>query len=160
MPKYRLLTMEELQSLEKEFVEFLVLNGIVADDWEKIKKEDPDKALKITDLFSDAVFEQVLRNVKYLQKTTKKELFVFECLKDKIKLIGLSAVSIEEADLTNADYVEKAIEQPPKGFNIFNTEKEYAKVREIEIFEMLKSGALVSDEKLYTVLQRSLEKSN
>ena len=52
MPKYRLLTLEELQELEKEFVEYLVLNGITADDWEKIKKENPSSARHIIELLN------------------------------------------------------------------------------------------------------------
>jgi hypothetical protein len=44
MAKYRLLTLEELKSMEKEFVDFLVLNGIPGEDWVKLKDTDPDRA--------------------------------------------------------------------------------------------------------------------
>ena len=38
--KYRRLTIEELQNLEKEFISFLVVNGIPSEDWEQIKKDE------------------------------------------------------------------------------------------------------------------------
>ena len=41
MVKYRALTHEELESMEKEFIDFLVLNGITGEDWEKLKNEKP-----------------------------------------------------------------------------------------------------------------------
>ena len=44
MAKYRLLSSDELKALEKEFVEYLVVNGITADEWERLKKEENDKA--------------------------------------------------------------------------------------------------------------------
>lgn len=46
MAKYRLLTHEELIELEKEFIDFLILNSIVASDWMKIKNEEPEKATR------------------------------------------------------------------------------------------------------------------
>ena len=37
--KFERLSNNELRSLEKEFIQFLVVNGIVAADWEKSKKK-------------------------------------------------------------------------------------------------------------------------
>ena len=93
MPKYRLLTQDELTSMEKEFIDYLVLNSIIADDWQKIKAETPEKAEKIIELFSDVVFEKILRSVKYLLKQTPKELFAFYCEAEKIHLV-LSLIHI------------------------------------------------------------------
>ena len=43
MPKYRLLTQDELNELEHEFINYLVLNGITAEDWEDIKKSKQER---------------------------------------------------------------------------------------------------------------------
>ena len=44
MTKYRRLTLEELEELQKEFVDFLVINGITAEDWVKLKDNEVDKS--------------------------------------------------------------------------------------------------------------------
>ena len=58
--KFRRLTNEELQELEKEFVQFLVSNTVTADDWEKIKEDNPERAEGLIEIFSDIVFEKVI----------------------------------------------------------------------------------------------------
>ena len=68
MAKYRLLTIEELQEMEKEFVDYLILNGIYSDDWVSLKNDDPDKVQKIIHLFSDVVFENIMRKTQFLKQ--------------------------------------------------------------------------------------------
>ena len=41
--KYRYLTDQELQILEKDFVQFLVANGIDNDEWVRVNKESKRK---------------------------------------------------------------------------------------------------------------------
>ena len=100
MPKYRLLTKEELEALEKEFIEYLIVNGIMADDWVEMKEEQPEEANKIIDLFSDVVFEGIMLKVQFLERVSKKELQTFHCLKDKIILVGMKATDNPEADFS------------------------------------------------------------
>ena len=82
MAKYRLLTLDELQELEHEFINYLILNGIEAKEWEKLKTEDKPAAEKIVELFSDVVFEKIFRKVEYLEQRNSKEIRCFQCLQD------------------------------------------------------------------------------
>ncbi len=75
--KYRRLSTDELQELEKEFVHFLVSNGIAADDWVKLKEEENDKAEALIDTFSDVVMEKVLGKVDFLEKREKSSVLFF-----------------------------------------------------------------------------------
>ena len=59
-PKYRELTTLELKELEKEFIDYLIVNGITADDWVKIKEEQQEKAEDIITLFSDSTKTPVI----------------------------------------------------------------------------------------------------
>lgn len=77
MAKYRLLTIEELKELENEFVEFLVLVGITADDWVKIKCEKPDKADSMITLFSDVVFEKIMRKTQFPERRRSNDIRTF-----------------------------------------------------------------------------------
>ena len=152
MPKYRLLTLEELQELEKEFVEYLVLNGITADDWEKIKKENPSSARHIIEFFSDVVFESIMRKVKYLELRTAHEVKVFQCLESKLVLVAMQSTVDPDIDFTNTAYIKNAMNNPPPGLKVYTSEKTYGKVREIEIFEMIRAGALITGDQLFKSL--------
>jgi len=49
MPTYRALSLDELKLFEKEFTEYLAINGIDAELWKKIKETDEEKVHKIID---------------------------------------------------------------------------------------------------------------
>lgn len=150
MAKYRLLTTDELQELEKEFVEYLVVNGIVAEDWELLKKEDKKKAEKIIDLFSDVVFESVLRKIDFLELRTPRRLYCYQCLEEKIILIGLEGD--DNTDFTDSSYVNAALKEAPSGIEVIMTEKAYAGSREEELFRMLDRGHEIADGRLFKAL--------
>ena len=46
------------ENLKEDFVDFLVVNGIDAEEWTKLKSNNPDKAQHIIAQFSDVVFER------------------------------------------------------------------------------------------------------
>ena len=61
-PKYRLLRDDELKSLEKEFIEFLIVHGVDGDLWEKMNQQDEKKAKDLVVLFSNVVFDKIVEN--------------------------------------------------------------------------------------------------
>ena len=152
MPKYRSLTTEELKGLEKEFIDFLVLNGITGEDWVKLKEQHLAKAEKIIDQFSDVVFEGIFRKVKYLEYRGKKILKTFQCLPDKLVMVVMEADEASDANFTDPAFIQKATTQPPKDLRVYIAEKKYTKSREEELFDLTESGCEVSDGKLFKAL--------
>ncbi|NQY10419.1 MAG: hypothetical protein HRT71_13010 [Flavobacteriales bacterium] len=152
MAKYRLLSTKELNEMESEFVEYLILNGIAADDWEKMKKDENEKAEKIVDLFSDVVLEGVMQKIEYLELREKTEIKTFQCLKDKLVLVGMSAPKNSDADFTDPNFIKNSMTSPIAGLEVYTSDKKYTKDREQDIFEMINSGCSVSDGKLYKAL--------
>ena len=150
MPKYRHLTKEELESLEKEFVEYLIVNGITADDWESMKHERKEDAEKIVSLFSDVVFEGIMRKTQFLEYRSKKELKAFQCLADQIVMMALEGD--EHADFTDEVYVQQSMASPPEGIKIFSARKAYNKQRELELFDMIQQGCQMTDGKIFKAL--------
>ncbi|MDX1650845.1 MAG: DUF6495 family protein [Brumimicrobium sp.] len=147
MPKYGQLTREELTALEKEFVEFLVINGVSADQWKQLKQNSPDKAEGVIEQFSDVVWEGVLRKIRFLEFRSKNEIKTFQCLQDKIVLMGLK-INKTEVDLSSEiDY--EALRKNPPLTNVYSLEKKYEKNRETEIFEMIENGCFRSDGTLF-----------
>ena len=152
MAKYRLLRREELEELEKEFVDYLILNGITADDWKKIKEHDCNKAEEILDLFSDVVFEGIMRKTKYLDRRGISKLETLQCLNDRFVLVCLDASKVNDANLTDNAFIQRVTEYPPKGIEIFTTEIKYKKQREMELYEKVQQGFQISDSQLFKIL--------
>lgn len=149
--KYRSLTLEELHALEKEFVDYLVLNGITADDWKRLKQNDPEKAEDIITLFSDVVFEGILRRVSYLEYRDRSEVRAFQCLGEKMVLVGMRS-DVGGIDFRDSRFLEDAAKNPPAGIQVFTTDKKYKKPRESELFEMIEAGCTITDGRLFKVL--------
>lgn len=149
MSKYRALNLQELESLEKEFVDFLVLNGIMHDDWIKMKNEDPKAAQKMTELFSDVVWESILRKAKYLDFRSPNSIKCFQCLADKIVLVGIDS---DDTDMSTKEFAALQAKDFPDDVVAFTTEKKYSKVRELELFDMINWGCEISDGALFKQL--------
>lgn len=149
MPKYRALDLVELESLEKEFVDFLVLNGIMHDDWIKMKNEDPAAAQKMTELFSDVVWESILRKAKHLDFRSSHSIKCFQCLDEKIVLVGIDS---KDTDMSTEKFAQMKTQDYPDDIEVYTTEKKYAKNREQEIFDMINWGCEISDGQLFKKL--------
>ncbi len=154
--KFRRLHKEELQELEKEFVQFLATNSITSDEWEKMKKEENEKAEKIIDIFSDMVFQSILSSVDLLELKEKQEIKFFKFLDEKVKMIGIKAEGTSDLDFTQPDSPNKMMEQLHASgaqLKLLSAEKKYAKEKELEIFAMMEAGCLISkDSHLYDTL--------
>lgn len=157
--KYRRLDVEELQEMEKEFVRFLATRSIPGPDWEKIKAEQPDKMNMLLDEFSDLVFEKILTGITYLEMKTPNDLKTFRCEKEKIDLIGLTVEGNSQIDFTRDQTPEEMIAQfklSGAKLKMYQAEKNYKGNRELELFNMMESGCLISKGELYMML-RSLK---
>ena len=53
---FRKLTEDELEELKEEFVQYLVANGVDAELWEQLKKDEPEKSDLFVQQFSNVVF--------------------------------------------------------------------------------------------------------
>ncbi len=157
MPKYRLLTDSELIEMKQDFINYLVINGITSDEWKKLLETDKEKAQTIVDLFSDVVFEKILRSVNFVLKTTKKEIIAFHCMEETIEMCGLIAGEQLDVDFTNHEVIASLIANPVKGLETINAEKPYSKTRELEIFELTQNGGLISDGNVFNALKTIID---
>ena len=155
--KYRRLTHDELAELETEFVRFLATNSIPADDWLKMKENEPQKVNELINVFSDTVFESILKKVAYLEHRSPRDLRLFKCDEGRIYLIGLKIEGITSIDFTENLPAETMINRFKAAssnavLKMYRAEKSYKKERAIELFNMMEKGALISDGKLYESL--------
>jgi hypothetical protein len=150
--KYKRLSSEELHSLEKEFVDFLVANGIVASDWESIKSEKKAEAEQIINHFSDVIFEGIMRKVNFLEFRDSKKITIFQCLEKKLVSVTMDASKIENANLLDNSFISQAVSNPPEKLEVFTSEKDYEGNREEELFKMTEKGCFITDDKLFKTL--------
>lgn len=155
--KYRRLTNDELAELETEFVRFLVSNTVTGDDWEKIKKDDPEKAEGLIEIFSDIVFEKTISNIEYLEMKTPKDLKIFRCNKENIELIGLKVEGESNLDFTRdlpAEEMMAQLKMSNAKLQLYAADKKYKNDdRSQELFQMMQWGSLISDGKLFHLLK-------
>ncbi|MGB3466380.1 MAG: DUF6495 family protein [Cyclobacteriaceae bacterium] len=147
---YRRLTIEELEPLEKEFVDFLVVNGITAPDWVKLKEETPEKGEEMVDLFSEVVFEGIFRKVKFLEIRSNRFIHAYQCLENKMILVGMES-SDPGLDLSKGD-LHEITGQSVSSISLFMTEKPYDKKREHELYDMTVKGCEISEGQLFKQL--------
>jgi hypothetical protein len=153
--RYRRLTEVELQQLEKKFVDFLVLNGIVADDWARMKTNTPQKALSMIDIFSNMVFETTLKRIEYLRHVSPKELRNIRVSDKKINILSLQN-SNPKLDLTNERHLEKIFSDDAmlEGISIYSAEAKHKTSREQTVFELMESGYRACDAQFFDYLQK------
>lgn len=153
--KYRVLSTEELQHLEKEFIHFLAVSGIDAPLWINIKENDTRRMLELIEQFSDMVLEGALQRVQYIELRRPKSVQVVQCLPEKMVLAGLSIVPESGIDLTQVSDLQDLISgKAATKANYFISEKPYTQSREEDIFLMLETGFLITDAKLFEAFQR------
>ncbi len=145
--KYRKLTMAELQEMEQEFITFLSVQSITSDLWEEMKEKQPEKAELLIEQFSDIVFDKVLKNIEYLEQKSRKEIRLFHCVEDKIRVLGLVVEGETLLDFTQNQSPEQMLQQMQlsgASLKMYEGERAYRKLREMELFELMENGALIS----------------
>lgn len=154
--KFRRLTQDELKEMEVEFIRFLAANTVTGADWEKLKKDQPERAEQLIELFSDIVFEKIIGDVRYLEFKTPSDIKTFRCEAEKIYMIGLRINGESSIDFTQDQSPEQMmslLKLAQAKLQMYQGEKAYSKERAIELFEMMQNGALISkDGKLYKTL--------
>lgn len=154
--KYKRLSTEELQALEPEFINFLASAQITGADWEKMKKNEIEKANELIDVFSDVVYDKVMSKIKFLEYRDAKTMNIFNCGDDKMILVGLRVKENNSLDLTAPNIFSQWNSTNAGAVNVIRTEKNYSKERGVEVFDLLQSGCLITDDRLFKLLQDAM----
>ncbi|TXI84880.1 MAG: hypothetical protein E6Q38_01275 [Crocinitomicaceae bacterium] len=154
--KYRILSNEELSHLEEDFKHFLIVNGVHAEEWEALNKNDVDKAVQLVEVFSDTVLQKVYEKIEYLEFRSVNTCMVFHLCQEKIELISIHRKAGSEVDLSSVDSIHEALKNDAEQLTFFKTEKPYSKNREAEIHEMIEQGCVLSSSQFWTALSLSI----
>lgn len=155
--KYRRLVSDELAELETEFIQFLASNTITGPDWEVLKRDRPQQAEELIDMFSDIVFEKVLGRINYLEITTPKDIRTFSCGEEIIKMNGIRIIGETNVDFTQTGDPQTMMAQAQQSgatLQAYSGEKAYQPNRSEELFGLMQQGALISpDGHLFNTLE-------
>ena len=156
--KYARLTKEQFEELHQEFINFLATPSITADEWTKIKSEQPEVAEQELDVFSDLVWEGVLNKVKYLEHISPSQLMLFHISEAFIELIAIK-VEDENIDITT-DYGYKWLQQNlhDDSVNLYTSTKAMNDDRNKDIFVLIQQGSVITKGELYTYFSDLLKK--
>ena len=151
--KYRRLHTKELEAVQDEFVQFLVSNTIVAEDWEQLKKESPDKANGLVDIFSDVFWEKALSKIRCLEIRKSHVLRVMIFHQEDVQMVELRLPPTSGLDLTHQGDIDGiangstdiAAHEP----EMYLGGKKYDVDRNTDLFSFIEGGAMPCSENLY-----------
>jgi hypothetical protein len=156
--KYERLTQEQLDEMNKEFINFLASQSITNEEWEDVKTNKPQVAEDELDVFSDLVWEGVLNNVNYLEHFSPQQLFLFEFTDQHIDLIGIK-IQNETVDInTKQGFQWLRDSLLNENVNIYQSRKALSEDRNKDIFALIKQGAHITKGKLYHYFSGIVEK--
>ena len=154
--KYRLLTKEQFEELNEDFAVFLASQKIDKDKWEQIKKDKPELVQEELELFSDMVWDKVLKHTQFLEHFSEKEINLFKCDKDQIRRIVIRA-GRDNFSFLNTDDFKWFIENTnDPSIRILKGKKPFGKDREAEIFKLIESGSVITKGELFTAMEKLL----
>lgn len=155
--KYTRLSKEQFESLSEEFARFLASQSITADEWEKLKSENPNMVEDELDIFSDLIWEGTLNNVNYVENWSEQQVYLFKFNKKIIHLIAVK-VSVPGVNLLTNEgiqWLEKNIGN--EEVELFKAEKKYSLEANFEKFNFIKEGAIISKGEFYSSLNQLLK---
>ena len=156
--KYKRLTKEQFEELHHEFSTFLASQKIDKKEWDHIKISSPQIAEEELDIFSDLIWENVLKKAVFLEHFSKNHIFLFECFATEIKSIVLKSL-VTEINFLDKDGLQWLSD------NIFTDNIElqlgtklFSADRNLDIFNLIQQGAILSDGKLYQQIHTIVNK--
>lgn len=141
--KYRILTTEELKELENEFIQFLVVHGLLGDEWEKLNKENPNEAIELVEIFSDTVLEKVYDSISYLEFRDTNVIVLLAFSAEGIEQIRIQQKNPFELDLSNWQGLTAAFNSPEK-LDAFHGKKHYTINKNNEVHSFVSQGFVPS----------------
>lgn len=151
--KYRQLSKEQFETLHKEFSQFLATQQIDVNEWNDIKKSKPEIAEEELNLFSDLVWDDALTKTGYLEHFSKQTINLFKCEKKSISRLVVQVNKPEFDFFKDEDYKWFIDNTNDTSVQFLKGSKKYVKERNMELFELVEKGSVISDGKLYESLQ-------
>lgn len=147
--KYTLLTKEQFTSLHTDFAKFLASQQIDVKEWDEIKKNKLKIAQEELELFSDMVWEDVLSKAKYIEHLSPQQIDLFNCTALSMHRITVKITKTNFNLFKEADYNWFLNNLNSSDLSFYQAHKKYTKERNLELFELIQKGGVISQGALY-----------
>jgi len=154
--KYTKLTKEQFEELNEEFAVFLSAQSIDVKEWSAIKEEKPELADKELDVFSDFVWERVLSKANYLEHFSADSLNLFRCNAEDIERIVVKVNKEGVNLLDKKDFNWFLDNSNDSRIDYLKGKKPYEKERNVDIFDLIKKGSVVTKGVLFEAITKLL----
>ncbi len=152
--KYTRLTKEQFEELHKEFINFLATQSITVDEWKSIKSNKPEVAEQELDVFSDLVWEGVLRKANHIENLSPQHMYMFYFADSQIELIGLKLLN-DQFDLTTKEgFAWLRDNLLHDDVELFQAKKDYSADRLSDKFELIKQGGYITKGELFIYFEK------
>ena len=156
--KYTRLSKEQFEELHQEFINFLATQSITADEWADIKANKPEVAEEELDVFSDLVWEGVLKKVEYLEHISPQQMHLFHLKENDMQLIAIK-LKIDTVDLTTTegyDWFRNNLLSDDVEFLTAN--KAYSDDKALDKFKLIQQGGVITKGNLYKYFEKLVGK--
>jgi len=134
---YPCLSLAQLEALETDFVAFLIVNGVEGETWKTLNETNPSKAQELANLFSQVVWEKVLKETNYVKRLSESErIFGYLGEEQGVLIIG---------------------QQNPSGWTFHKAKKQWGGKRESEVFTLLQQGFERATEQEFTEVSQLIK---
>ncbi|HUH25961.1 MAG TPA: DUF6495 family protein [Flavobacterium sp.] len=146
--KYARLTKEQLEELHAEFANFLASQQIDKNEWDQLKIDKPEVAEQEIDIFSDLVWEGVLKSAKYIEHFSKNHIFLFQFDETNIDTLVLktSNPSVDFLQKEGLQWLSDHLHTDEVEIRYGAKEFTY---RNDELFQLIQQGGILSQGELY-----------
>ena len=156
--KYTRLSKEQFEELHQEFINFLATQSITADEWADIKANKPEVAEEELDVFSDLVWEGVLKKVEYLEHISPQQMHLFHLKEKDMQLIAIK-LKMDTIDLTTTegyDWFRNNLLSDDVEFLTAN--KVYSDDKALDKFKLIQQGGVITKGNLYKYFEKLVGK--
>ena len=151
--KYNLLSKEQFEELHEEFAIFLASQEIDVHEWTDIKEKRPEVAQQEMEIFSDMVWDRILRKADYIDHVSKATLNLFFRDNASFKRIMVKC-SKKDFDFHKGEDLEWIIENiKDESVELFKGEKSFGNDPESELFDLILKGGEISSGELYKLFK-------
>ena len=147
--KYSRLSKEQFESLHQEFINFLATQQITAAEWDTLKTTQPEVVDQELDVFSDLIWEGVLKNVGFIEHFSPQQIHLFKVLEQDIQLISIS-VQQEGIDVTTPEGYQWLREHlMDDAVTFYRAVKPFSDDKHQDLFKLIQEGGQITKGALF-----------
>ena len=151
--KYSRLTKEQFEALHQEFINFLATQSVTADEWKNLKENKPELAEMELDVFSDLIWEGVLKSAQYLEHISPQHMHLFSINNDHMHVIAVTLKN--DVDMTTKEgfsWLRENLMDERVAF--LQAKKTYSEDRNLDIFKLIQQGSVITKGDLYNYFNK------